>query len=57
MHTQWTLPNFFFLWFAPYFTFLHSKLWSYTLWNHFFLLSGLVPLAGRILGGLEKTTS
>ena len=56
MHTQWTLPNFF-LWFAPYFTFLHSKLWSYTLWNHFFLLSGLVPLAGRILGGLEKTTS
>ena len=31
---QWTLPQFL-LWFATHFTFLHSKLQSYTPWNHF----------------------
>ena len=57
MHTQWTLPNFFF------YGLLHTLLFctpscGLTLSGIiFFLLSGLVPLGGRILGGLEKTTS
>ena len=54
----------FLLWFAPHFAFAHSKLQSYILRNNwfffkntfefFFLLFGLVPLAGRNSGGLEK---
>ena len=32
-HTQWTLPNFYYGY--PHFTFLHSKMLSYTRWNHF----------------------
>ena len=55
----------FLLWFAPHFAFAQSNLQSYILFRNnlvffkntfefFFLLFGLVPLAGRNSGGLEK---
>ena len=57
MHTQWTLPNFFFMVCSTFYFSALQVVVLHSLESFFFLLSGLVPLAGRILGGLEKTTS
>ena len=54
----------FLLWFAPHFTFLHSKLQPHTLWNQFFfkeyiricfLLFGLVRLTERCSLHIQST--
>ena len=57
MHIQWTLPNFFFYGLLHILLFCTPSCGLTLSGIIFLLLSGLVPLAGRILGGLEKTTS